>query len=89
VYHPFSEGVRRGADADGFPELFWVRSSDAAEWLRKVVKDRLGITPDEIDGSHCVALSRPKQLADRLETYAKQSSDRIHSVPHGSRKGKK
>jgi pimeloyl-ACP methyl ester carboxylesterase len=54
-----------------------------AEWLRKVVKDRLGITPDEIDGSHCVALSRPKQLADRLETYAKQSSDRIHSVPHG------
>lgn len=28
-----------------------------AEWLRKVVKDRLGITPDEIDGSHCVALS--------------------------------
>jgi pimeloyl-ACP methyl ester carboxylesterase len=60
-----------------------------AEWLRKVVKDRLGITPDEIDGSHCVALSRPKQLADRLETYAKQSSDRIHSVPHGSRKGKK
>jgi pimeloyl-ACP methyl ester carboxylesterase len=40
-----------------------------AEWLRRVVKDRLGITPDEIDGSHCVALSRPKELADRLVAY--------------------
>lgn len=40
-----------------------------AEWIRRVVRERLGITPDEIDGSHCVALSRPKELADRLETY--------------------
>jgi pimeloyl-ACP methyl ester carboxylesterase len=37
------------------------------EWMRRVVKERLGITPDEIDGSHCVALSRPKELAERLE----------------------
>jgi hypothetical protein len=34
-----------------------------------VVRERLGITPDEMDGSHCVALSRPKELADRLEAY--------------------
>ena len=26
-------------------------------------------TADEMDGSHCVALSRPKELADRLEAY--------------------
>jgi pimeloyl-ACP methyl ester carboxylesterase len=38
-----------------------------APFLRRVVRDRLGITPDEIDGSHCVALSRPNELADRLE----------------------
>jgi hypothetical protein len=31
--------------------------------------DRLGITADEMDGSHCVALSHPKDLADRLEAY--------------------
>ena len=31
--------------------------------------ERLGITPDEIDGGHCPALSRPKELADRLESY--------------------
>ncbi len=36
-------------------------------FLRRVVRDRLGVTPDEIDGSHCVALSRPTELADRLE----------------------
>jgi pimeloyl-ACP methyl ester carboxylesterase len=40
-----------------------------ADWMRGVVKERLGITPDEIDGSHCIALSRPKELADRLEAY--------------------
>jgi pimeloyl-ACP methyl ester carboxylesterase len=43
-----------------------------ADWMRRVVKDRLGITPDEIDGSHCVALSRPKELADRLVAYLLQ-----------------
>jgi hypothetical protein len=34
-----------------------------------VVRERLGITPDEIDGDHCVALSRPRELADRLDAY--------------------
>jgi hypothetical protein len=38
-------------------------------FLRKVVVKRLGIVPDEIAGSHCVALSHPKQLADILESY--------------------
>jgi hypothetical protein len=40
-----------------------------AAFLRRVVRDRLGVTPDEIDGGHYVALSRPKELADRLEAY--------------------
>jgi pimeloyl-ACP methyl ester carboxylesterase len=40
-----------------------------AEWLRQVVKDRLGIAADEIDGGHCPFLSRPKELAERLEAY--------------------
>jgi pimeloyl-ACP methyl ester carboxylesterase len=39
------------------------------DWIRRVVKERLGITPEEIDGSHCIALSRPKELADLLESY--------------------
>jgi pimeloyl-ACP methyl ester carboxylesterase len=45
------------------------------DWMRRVVKDRLGITPDEIDGSHCVALSRPKELTDRLTAYLSQRAE--------------
>jgi pimeloyl-ACP methyl ester carboxylesterase len=43
-----------------------------ADFICRVVKERLGITPDEIEGGHCVALSRPKELADRLEAYLSQ-----------------
>ena len=39
-------------------------------FLRRVSRERLGITPDELDGGHTPALSRPKELADRLEAYA-------------------
>jgi pimeloyl-ACP methyl ester carboxylesterase len=34
---------------------------------RRMAEERLGITPDEIDGGHLPALSRPKELADVLE----------------------
>jgi alpha/beta hydrolase family protein len=40
-----------------------------APWLRTVVSDRLGITPDEIDSGHCPALSRPRELAAMLKGY--------------------
>ena len=40
-----------------------------AEFQRRVVEERLGITPDEMDGGHLPALSRPHELVDRLEAY--------------------
>jgi pimeloyl-ACP methyl ester carboxylesterase len=40
-----------------------------AAFLRRVARERLDITPDEIDGGHTPALSRPRELADRLEAY--------------------
>jgi pimeloyl-ACP methyl ester carboxylesterase len=40
-----------------------------AEFMRRVVRDRLGFAPDEIDAGHCVALSRPIELAERLDAY--------------------
>jgi pimeloyl-ACP methyl ester carboxylesterase len=40
-----------------------------AEFQRRVVRDRLGITPDEMDGGHLPALAHPKELADRLAAY--------------------
>lgn len=39
------------------------------DFMRRVARERLGIVPDEIDGGHCVALSRPKELAERLDAY--------------------
>ena len=44
-----------------------------AAWLRRVVRDRLGIEPDEIDSGHCPALSQPRQLAARLDGYVADS----------------
>ena len=38
-----------------------------ADFMRRVVRERLGNDPDEIDAGHCVALSRPKGLAELLE----------------------
>jgi pimeloyl-ACP methyl ester carboxylesterase len=40
-----------------------------APFVRRVAHERLGITPDEMDGGHTPALSRPNELADRLERY--------------------
>lgn len=37
-----------------------------AGFMRRVVRDRLGITPAEIDSGHLPAFSHPKELADRL-----------------------
>jgi pimeloyl-ACP methyl ester carboxylesterase len=60
---------------DGWPDVptkFLLCRDDRffpADFMRRVVHERLGITPDEIDGGHLVALSRPKELADRLEKY--------------------
>lgn len=39
------------------------------EFMRRVVRERLGIVPDEIAAGHYVALSRPRELADLLEGY--------------------
>jgi pimeloyl-ACP methyl ester carboxylesterase len=40
-----------------------------AGFMRRVVEERLGVTPDEIDGGHLPAFSRPRELAARLEAY--------------------
>lgn len=41
-----------------------------AAFFRRLVPERLGITPDEIPGGHGAALGHPKELADLLVRYA-------------------
>ena len=40
-----------------------------ADFQRRVVQERLGIVPDELDSGHLPALAHPKELAERLLAY--------------------
>ncbi len=40
-----------------------------ADWLRGVVRDRLGIVPGELPTGHTPALSRPAELVELMESY--------------------
>ena len=39
------------------------------DWLRGVVRDRLGIEPDQIAAGHTMALSKPRELVELMESY--------------------
>lgn len=41
-----------------------------ADFVRRLARERLGVTPDELDGGHTPALSRPAELAGLLDAYA-------------------
>jgi pimeloyl-ACP methyl ester carboxylesterase len=49
-----------------------------AGFQRRIARERLGITPDEIDSGHTPALSRPAELAERLDAYAAEAVDGGH-----------
>jgi pimeloyl-ACP methyl ester carboxylesterase len=54
------------------PTKFVLCSEDRffpAGFMRRVVAERLGVVPDEVTAGHCVALSRPHDLADLLDGY--------------------
>jgi hypothetical protein len=46
------------------------------DFMRRIVFKRLGITPDEIRGGHCLALSRPQELTDLLVGYTAETARR-------------
>lgn len=78
--HPSNRAYNEPWPLESWPDVptsFLVCRNDrffAAEWMRGLVRDRLGIVPDEIDSGHCPMLSQPAELARRLEAYATGSS---------------
>jgi hypothetical protein len=76
--HPSSTAMVKPWPLDAWPDVpprFVLCQDDRtfpADFFRRLVPERLGITPDEIPGSHCVALSRPNELADLLATMARK-----------------
>ena len=57
------------------------------EFLRRMVRERLGIEPDEMPGSHAAYLSRPAELAGRLERYAAGAAGAAGTLAPGVRTG--
>jgi pimeloyl-ACP methyl ester carboxylesterase len=45
-----------------------------AAFQRRVARERLGLAVDEIDGGHLLALSRPRELAERLDSFQKTAA---------------
>ena len=45
-----------------------------AEFQRRVARERLGISADEMPGGHLVALSQPAELSRRLVAYAAENA---------------
>jgi pimeloyl-ACP methyl ester carboxylesterase len=60
---------------DGWPDVstrFLLCRDDRffpADFLRRVVRERLGFDPDEMSGGHLPALAHPDELVDWLERY--------------------
>jgi pimeloyl-ACP methyl ester carboxylesterase len=76
--HPSASAMREPWPLQAWPDVptrFLLCRDDRAfpaSFLRRIAQERLGIVADEIDGGHCVALSRPRELADRLEAYLRR-----------------
>ncbi len=47
-----------------------------AAFQRRVVRERLGMVPDEMPGGHLPALGHPDELVARLETYRSETAPR-------------
>lgn len=77
--HPSAASGREPWPLDAWPNVptkFVVCTEDRflpSHFVRRLVAERLGIEPDEIAGGHCVALSHPKELADKLVGYVGSS----------------
>jgi pimeloyl-ACP methyl ester carboxylesterase len=80
--HPSEASMASPWPLDAWPDVptkFVLCSDDRffpADFFRGLVAERLNITPDEIVAGHCVALSRPQELADILDGYAADSRAR-------------
>ncbi len=69
--HSFADPWPR-ASWPGVPTRFLLCRDDRlfpADFQRRVVRERLGIVPDEMEGGHLPALAHPDDLVTRLETY--------------------
>lgn len=76
--HPSAAAMRQPFPVDAWPAVptrFVLCTEDRffpEAFFRRLVRERLHIAPDEITAGHCVSLSRPKELAQLLDSYASE-----------------
>lgn len=74
--HPSTAASSQPWPLDAWPDVptgFVLCTQDRlfpADFLRRLAMERLGVVPTELAASHCVALSRPAELADVLAATA-------------------
>lgn len=74
--HPTEAAVNQPWPLERWPEIptkFVLCTEDRffpPDLFRRVVEERLGFVPDELQSGHCAALSRPVELAALLVRYA-------------------
>jgi pimeloyl-ACP methyl ester carboxylesterase len=73
--HPSDRAYREPWPLDAWPDVptrVLIGTNDRllpAAWMRDLASDRLHLAADDIDSGHCVNLSQPRKLADRLGAY--------------------
>lgn len=76
--HPSAAAMSTPWPRDALPDVpaaFLLCRDDRffpAAFMRRMVRDRLGIEPEEIPGSHCAPLSRPEEVADAFERVSER-----------------
>jgi ubiquinone/menaquinone biosynthesis C-methylase UbiE len=86
--HPSEASMASPWPLDALPDVpthFVLCTEDRffpAAFMRRVVAERLGIVPEEIAAGHCVALSRPVELATLLEEAGRRRRPRLRLFDH-------
>ncbi|WP_407358226.1 alpha/beta hydrolase [Microbacterium sp. LTA6] len=76
--HPSAAAMSTPWPRDALPDVlaaFLLCRDDRffpAAFMRRMVRGRLGIEPEEIPGSHCAPLSHPEEVADALERVSER-----------------
>ena len=65
AWPPVPTRVLAGREDRLFPAVF----------QRRIARERLGLALEEMEGGHLVALSRPRELAERLESFQKTADN--------------
>lgn len=69
LFYPATAYAEKPSHPPTAPSTYLLPTGDRTlrpDWMRRMAVDRLGVEPIELDGGHCVHVSRPEAVADQL-----------------------